>query len=306
VHPSVRAAILDGVPPTRPNIDIDGVLAVEPILLVGLDEPEAAEIRRRLDRKLFAFETLPRIRVDRGRLSVEHPHAMDHFVPIGRVVYHAIFEDDADFLTALALWGGPCLPGARGMMDLRLRLPGLVRALAVTRFGGIPRGYADRGSIVAAEGPTVAKWGNWHCGEDKARFDASWTAEVPTLFEGFVEGEAVRIVLVGEHAWQVRMAGEGWLKSIHDPGAAFTAIDPELHDDARRLAGHFNLRTVGVDYMVAPDGSRYLLEVKHVPNVTVFPEVREAYLDLVVRWASEVLSSSSASGLDGAIALKDI
>jgi hypothetical protein len=33
--------------------------------------------------------------------------------------------------------------------------------------------------------------------------------------------------------------------------------------------------------------ARYLLEVNHVPNVTVFPEVREAYLDLVVRWAGE-------------------
>jgi hypothetical protein len=265
-------------------------MAVEPLLLVGLDEPETTEIRRRLDRPVLAFETLPRIRVGRGRLLVEHPHAMNQFIPVERVAYHAIFEDDFDFLAALALWGGPCLPGARGMMDLRLRLPGLVRALAVSRFGGIPRGYADRGTTVAAEGPTVAKWGNWHCGEDKARFDDSWAASVPTLFEQFVEGEAVRIVLVGDHAWQVRMAGEGWLKSIHDPSAAFMPIDTELLDDARRLADHFGLRTVGVDYIVAPDGGRYLLEVNHVPNVTLFPEVREAYLDLVVRWAGELRS----------------
>lgn len=263
---------------------------MEPLLLVGLDGPETAELRRRLDRPVLAFETLPRIRVDRGRLLVERPNFMNHFVPVERVAYHAIFEDDFDFLTALALWGGPCLPGARGMMDLRLRLPGLVRALAVTRFGGIPRGYADRGTTVA-EGQAVAKWGNWHCGEDKARFDGTWMASVPTLFEAFIEGEAVRIVLVGEHAWQVRMAGEGWLKSIHDPGAAFMPIDLGLLDDARRLADHFGLRTVGVDYMVAPDGGRYLLEVNHVPNVTVFPEVREAYLDLVVRWAEEPTSA---------------
>ncbi len=261
---------------------------MEPLLLlVGLDEPETLELRRRLGRPVLAFETLPRIRVDRGRLKVEHPHVMNHFVPVERVAYHAIFEEDSDFLAALALWGGPCLPGARGMMDLRLRLPGLVRALDVTRFGGAPRGYADRGTAVDAEGPTVAKWGNWHCGEDKARFDGSWTADVPTLFEEFVDGEAVRIVLVDDRAWQVRMAGEGWLKSIHDPAAAFMPIDPDLLDDARRLAEHFGLRTSGVDYIVAPDGGRHLLEVNHVPNVTAFPEVREAYLDLVVRWADE-------------------
>jgi hypothetical protein len=33
-----------------------------------------------------------------------------------------------------------------------------------------------------------------------------WTASVPTLFEGFIVGVAVRIVLVGEDAWQVSRA----------------------------------------------------------------------------------------------------
>jgi hypothetical protein len=117
------------------------------IVLVG--EPETAEFRRHLDRPILAFETLSRIRVDRGRLLVEHPNFMNHFLPIERVAYHAIFEDDFDFLTALAPWGRPCLPGARGMMDLRLRLPGLVRALAIICLGGILRGYADRGTTVA-------------------------------------------------------------------------------------------------------------------------------------------------------------
>jgi len=228
---------------------------VEPILFVGLDEPETAELKRRLNRPAFAFENLPRVRVDRGRLRVEHPHRMNAFVPVGRVVFHAIFEDDFDFLTALALWGGPCLPGARGMMDLRLRLPGLVRALAVTRFGGTPRGYADRGTVVDPESEQVAKWGNWHCGEDKARVAGPWTATVPTLFEDYLDGEAVRVVLVGDRAWQVRMTGDGWLKSIHHRDAAFMPVDPELLDDARRLAGHFGLETAGVDYIVAPDGS---------------------------------------------------
>ncbi|AGA28554.1 hypothetical protein Sinac_4358 [Singulisphaera acidiphila DSM 18658] len=260
---------------------------MESILHVGLDEPETSELRGCFAQPVLAFETLPRIQVDRGRLMVEHPHRMNQFVPIGRAVFHAIFEDDFDFITALALWGGPCLPGARGMMDLRHRLPGLVRAMAVTRFGQVPRGYADRGTIVVTDSERVAKWGNWHCGEDKSRFSGSWNATQPTLFEEYVEGEAVRIVLVGERAWQVRMAGDGWLKSIHHQNTAFMPIDPELLDDSRRLATHFGLEVVSVDYILAPDGSRHLLEVNHVPNVTVFPEVRGAYLDLVVEWASE-------------------
>lgn len=85
------------------------------------------------------------------------------------------------------------------------------------------------------------------------------------------------------------MAGDNWLKSIHHPDAAFMAIDRELLDDARSLAAHFGLETVGVDYMVAADGTRHLLEVNHVPNVTLLAEVRSAYLDLVVDWTGRDL-----------------
>jgi hypothetical protein len=259
---------------------------VEPILLVGLDEPEVAELRGRLDRPALAYETLPRIQVDRGRLLVEHPHAMNAFVPVARVVFHAIFEDDFDFLTALALWAGPCLPNARAMMDCRLRLPCLVRALAATRFGAMPRGYADRGTTVHAEGERVAKWGNWHCGENKVRFAESWTATEPTLIEEYLEGEAVRIVVIGERAWQVGMACDGWLKSIHHPEARLMPVDAELLDDTRRLGAYFGLEVLAVDYIVARDGSQHMLEVNHIPNVTVFPEIRAAYLDLAARWAN--------------------
>jgi hypothetical protein len=84
-----------------------------------------------------------------------------------------------------------------------------------------------------------------------------------------IEGEAVRIVPVGDHAWQVRMAGEGRLKSIHPPDAALMPVDPEVIADAHRPAEDIGLRSVGVDDMVASDAGRYLLEVNRVPNVTV-------------------------------------
>jgi hypothetical protein len=259
---------------------------MNPVLLVGLDEPEINELRRRVARPVIAYESLPRIQVKQGQLLVEHPHAMNVFVPVERVAYHAIFEDDFDFITALALWGGPCLPCARGMMDLRLRIPSLVRALTVTRFGTSPRGYADRSTIVSAAAESVAKWGDWHCGENKVRFAGAWTATEATLFEDYFEGDAVRVVLIGERAWQIRMSGDDWLKSIHHRDATFMPIDVELLDDTRNLARHFGLEIVGVDYVDGRDGSKHLLEVNHIPNVTVFPEIRDAYLDLVVGWAS--------------------
>ena len=41
---------------------------------------------------------------------VEPPHFMNHFLPVERAAYHAIFEDDFDFLTALALVAGRACP----------------------------------------------------------------------------------------------------------------------------------------------------------------------------------------------------
>jgi hypothetical protein len=255
-------------------------------LVIGLDEPEIEDLRRRCACPLLAYAGLPRLQVDAGRLLVEHASIRDAFVPVERVIFHGIFENDFDAITALALWGGPCLPNARGMMDCRLRLPCLVRSLAVSRFNTLPRGYADRDTTVTSSSPRVAKWGNWHCGANKAKFAGEWTAPEPSVIEEFIDGRAVRIMLLRDHAWQVEMAGEDWLRSIHHADARLTAIDPELLADAQTLRAYFGLEWIGVDYMIAADGARHLLEVNHIPNVTIFPEMREAFLAFAAAWAS--------------------
>ena len=267
---------------------------MERLLIVGLDRAEYAELRERLTCPSVATETLPRIRIDRGQLLVERPVAIGQFLPVSHVVYHGIFEDDFDFLTALALWRGPCLPDAVGMMDCRLRLPCLARALRVTRFGGTRRGYADGGTVVNAppDHEIVAKWGNWHCGENKERVRGSWTCDVPTLFEHFIAGEAVRIMRIGDRTWQIRLSGDDWRKSIHPHDAGFMDIDPELADDAAALQRHFNLELVGIDYMISRDGSRHMLEVNHIPNVTRFPEIRAAYLDFATAWVESQMAAA--------------
>ncbi len=100
----------------------------------------------------------------------------------------------------------------------------------------------------------------------------------------------MRVQVVGEAAWQFRLGGEGWKKSIHGPDASLMDPDPELVEDTRRLQAHSGLEILGVDYIVGADGGKYLLEVNHIPSVTAFPEVREAYLAEVARWARAALS----------------
>ncbi|HET6246728.1 MAG TPA: hypothetical protein VFE47_03440 [Tepidisphaeraceae bacterium] len=254
------------------------------LLLVGVEPDEISELRPRLDIPFVSTVTLPRIKVERGTLHVERPNAVGHFLPISKVVFHGIYENDFDFINALALWGGPCLPSADGMLDLRLRLPGLVRSLRVSRFNAMPRSFAVTGVSVNVDRESVSKWGNWHCGENKEKFTGEWKAQQATVIEDFVEGQAVRIVLIGDRPWQIHLTGETWKKSIHPDDAAYMPIDAELLEDTRRLRDHFKIDVIGVDYMIGNGGTKHLLEVNHIPNVTRFPEIRAAYLDLVAKW----------------------
>jgi hypothetical protein len=254
------------------------------LLTVGLDEPEVVDLRGRLAGPAICHALLPEIRIEDGRLRVERASGPG-MLPVDRVVFHGIFADDLEFITALALWGGPCLPSARGLLDCRQRLPCLARALKITRFGRMPRGWLAPGRTIARAHDSVAKWGDWHCGENKARFTGEFTATHPTIVEPFIPGEAVRIALVGAHAWQIRLAGDGWLKSIHHRDAAFMPVDDELLADARALADGLGLEVTGIDYMLGADGEKHLLEVNHAANVTVFPEIREAFLAHVAAWA---------------------
>lgn len=255
----------------------------ERILLIGFDAPEAAALAALLPHECVACEMLPKIVVERGQLFVRSPHSA-RFLRVSRVIFHGIFEHDLEFLAGLALWGGPCFPNPSAMMDCRLRLPGLVRALKHTRFGGGPRGFASPNAEYTAEGEGVAKWGNWHCGENKARFTGAWTAQEPTLFEPFVVGRAVRLVIVDEPR-QIELTGPGWLKSVHGPGAAFMPADPELIADTRAIQRGLGLDIIANDYILSESGP-YLLEVNHIPSVTCFPELWQDYMSVAVAWAS--------------------
>lgn len=250
--------------------------------LIGFDGDEAAALAARMPGPCVGHSVPPRLVADGDLLFAETPNRTG-YEPVSRVVFHGIFEDDPELLAALALWGGPCFPAPRPMMDCRLRLPGLVRALPHTRFG-LRRGFASPGATYRPAAESVAKWGNWHCGENKARVTAEWAAE-PTLFEPFVEGDAVRVVILGGRVWQIRMAGPGWLKSVHATGATFMDADPELVEDTKAAGAGLGLDILANDYIVAGN-RKALLEVNHIPSVTCFPELWQAYLDAVAHWAA--------------------
>lgn len=256
------------------------------ILTIGLERAEVAELRARVAAPVVAHEMLPKVQIRAGELFALRPDRYE-FTPVSRVVFHGIFENDLPTLAALALWGGPCLPGAHGMLDCRPRIANLARVRRVSRFAGLPRGYADGGTEFPVSGETVAKWGEWHCGEGKERVSKPLQVDEPTLFEPFLPGDAVRVQLIGERAFQLRLGGPDWKKSIHGDDTAFTDPDPELVADTRALAAHFGLPVCATDYIVTPAGEKHLLELNHIPNVTQFAEMRAAYLDFAAAWCDD-------------------
>lgn len=255
------------------------------LLTIGLERAEVKVLKDRVQLPLIAHEMLPKVQIRGGELFALHPDR-EQFIPVSKVIFHGIFENDLPTLAALALWGGPCLPGAHGMLDCRPRIANLARVRRVSRFAALPRGYADANTTFPVNAEMVAKWGEWHCGEGKERVKADHRVSEPTLFEPFIGGTAVRVQLIGEKVFQLTLGGDGWKKSIHGEDTVFTDPDPELVDDTRRLADHFGLPVCATDYMVTASGERHLLELNHIPNVTQFAEMRAAYLDFAAVWAN--------------------
>ncbi len=259
---------------------------MERLCIVGLEESEYSEIQQRVEKPLIAHVGLPRIVVDGEQLLVERRQGPG-FLPVSRVIFHGIYEEDLDFIAALALWGGPCLPNARAMMSCRLKLPCLIRALDFTRYRMPSRGYAGPDAPFRSDGERVAKWGNWHCGENKERFSDIWRGPEPCLIEPFIEGISVRVVIIGEQVFQIGLDGIDWRKSIHDDRATLMEPDEALVSDTMAVQSGFGLEVIANDYIVTPDGERYLLEVNHIPNVTRFSEIWAAYRDFAVTWVGK-------------------
>lgn len=254
------------------------------LCIIGLHQAEYEVIREAYNGPLMWLEAVPKIIVSNGKLFVESNKGLG-MLPVDKVVYHGIYADDFDFLCGLSLWGGECFPNPYAMMNCRLKLPCLVRALRVSNFGS-QRGYISQNTTLETSKVKVAKWGNWHCGENKERFTGDWESQHSSILEPFFEGEAVRIILIGEQAWQIRLEGEDWLKSIHSEKADFMEIDEELLADTQQIREALEMNLIANDYIVGQDGTKHLLEVNHIPNVTRFEVLRKAYLAFVKEWVS--------------------
>lgn len=169
----------------------------------------------------------------------------------------------------------PCWPDPAALLVASERHAALARCVAA--------GLVDH-PVVQAEAtrepllpfPYVLKIGEEHRGEGKHLIRSA--EDIPRTWEGiatvepFFEGDSVRVLIVGDRAFGVRIHNEGsWIKN--SPGASFEAWDPgeAIAAHARRAARLFGLEIAGVDYVI-DDGGVHFIELNPFPRVGLSKE----------------------------------
>lgn len=146
--------------------------------------------------------------------------------------------------------------------------------------------------------PYVLKVGDDHRGEGKylirsAEDIVQWDG-IATM-EPFFDGESVRVLLLGDHAFGVRIHNEGsWIKN--SPGASLDPWDPEpaVVDHAQRVMRLFDLEIAGVDYVIDGSGPRFL-ELNPFPRVGLSRESAEVARGLFARRMDAIEAAAETS-----------
>jgi len=123
--------------------------------------------------------------------------------------------------------------------------------------------------------PYVLKIGNEHRGEGKHLIRSAgdivpW--EGIATMEPFFEGESVRVLLLGDRAFGVRIRNDSsWIKN--SPGASIEAWEPDeaIVSHARKAMELFGLEIAGVDYVIDQAGYHFI-ELNPFPRVALSKE----------------------------------
>jgi hypothetical protein len=201
------------------------------------------------------------------------------------VVFYGYFDDAGAARRGLALGSTPTFPDVGKTLPLDERAVALM--LALRAEGRLPaRGFVPRGVSVTVDREHVIKWGNRHCGEDKERVLGLVQVANDAVIEPFVTGRSVRILVVGERAWQLEYESADWRKNV---GSTVTIVEaaPDLVARARQTTTRLGLDVAGVDYIVS-EGEATLLEVNAYPGLDDVPGAAEELLSMAQTWWSSL------------------
>jgi hypothetical protein len=284
--------------------------------IIGLDEPLAKRAKSAIqavdwDALAMLYPTVPPVEFDTA-LRVESPSIAGRMLDVDGVVYYSYFEGVDKERLALALAPTPTFPSVRAAQPLDDKLAALVLSLRADPLGARAPGrrvVRDRAlcaplspeerEVVARHPGYVVKANNAHCGHGKwrteeflAQFPADETHLVsgPIYVEPFVVGESVRVLLVGNRAWQLHYKSEDWRKNVRSTVWPIS-LDRDLLARARQIAGGLGLTVAGIDFILPETGDPVLLEVNAYPGLGDAPGAEDAFVDLLSQWAASICRS---------------
>jgi hypothetical protein len=260
---------------------------VELVVTIGVDADIVDQLRRALEARVVAYPAVPRLYSLEGQVFVESATVAGRWLQPRGVVYYGYFDDAGAARRALALSATPTFPDVGATLPLDERAMALL--LASRADDARPaRGFVPAGTDLTLEREQVLKWGNRHCGEDKARTSGASRVATDAIVEPFVMGRSERVLLVGDRTWHLRYESADWRKNV---AATVTKIEPEpvLVARARRTADRLGLSVAGVDYIVNDAGAT-LLEVNAYPGFDDADGATEAFVALAAAWWRQLSS----------------
>lgn len=163
----------------------------------------------------------------------------------------------------------PCWPEPRALLSLSDRHGALAQCNAANLLSHtIVQTHYTREPLLPF--PYVLKIGDEHRGEGKYLIR---TAEDIPKWEGiataepFFNGESVRVLVLGEEVFGVRLQHDShWIKN--SAGGRFEIWEPPrvIADHARKAAALFGLEIAGVDYVIEPRDVHFI-ELNPFPRV---------------------------------------
>lgn len=283
------------------------------ITVIGLDDPLAERIKDSIskisfDTNIVLYSSVPTIQNDVS-LQIESPSITNRMLDVNGVIYYSYFEGVEKERLTLALSSTPTFPSIRATQPLDNKLAALVSALNADPQGSeAPNRHivrwdllyrflsASEINVLGQHRDCVVKWGNAHCGEGKRRV-AELLADLPLIgdyavngpiyIEPFIQGESIRILIVGERAWQLHYTSTDWRKNVRSK-VTVVEIDQKLLARTKQITTSLGLVVAGVDYIVPDKGAPVLLEVNAYPGLDDVPGAEDAFVDLAVQWSHSI------------------
>jgi len=195
----------------------------------------------------------------------------------------------------------PCWPDPAALLAVSERHAALARVVAAGLVDHpVVQAQFSRQPLLPL--PYVLKIGDEHRGEGKVLIRSA--SDIPSwegiaTMEPFFEGESVRVLLIGDCAFGVRIRNDdSWIKN--SPGASVEAWEPDgaIVAHAQRAMRLFGLEIAGVDYVIDSNGFHFI-ELNPFPRVGLSKEsigvAREMFRGVMDAIEARSLSSFSSS-----------